>query len=596
MPIIDRRIKLRARRIFKRQKKQAELAVGQADDQVEKLFLKRLGRLFAVRRFVLAWAVFVLLIGFGALWQTRTLDSFYLSSRPTTGGTYREGIVGVYSNANPLFASGPVDNSVSKLIFSGLFKQAPNGNLVNDLATNLESDETGKVYTVTVRQDVQWHDGTPFSADDVVFTYKTIQNPNARSSIRSNWIGVNVQKVDDYTVRFTLPSALASFKYALTNGIVPAHKLSGIEATDLRSSTFNTLELIGTGPMKLRRIEVVGTDVESRQERIALTKNQEYHGRNVGLDGVIVRAYRSEDSMIRDFEDQVIQSMVGLNSLSDSLTSQDRVSVVSAPLTSSVMVFLNNSNEILSDVKVRQALVRGTNVTEIRKNLGFTAIPSDSPFLRSQFSYNPDITQLGYDKTKAIALLEEAGWKLNDEGIREKDGVPLRLRLVSQSLSEYAAISQQLQAEWEELGVDVEAILQPEADIQSGAIARHDYDVLLYGIAIGYDPDVFVYWHSSQADPTATSRLNLSEFQNSTADEALEGGRTRLDEELRTVKYEPFLKVWREQAPAIALYQPRFIMVVRGTFEGFAEGQLSQATDRFYSLPEWRIRNERMVK
>jgi len=260
------------------------------------------------------------------------------------------------------------------------------------------------------------------------------------------------------------------------------------------------------------------------------------------------------------------------------------------------MVFLNNSNPILADTKVRQALTHATNVQDIRDLLNFQPVRSDSPFLKSQFAYNPEIVQLPYDPVKAKALLDEAGWIVGSDGIRAKDGTPLALRFVSQSLSDYAAIAQVLQKEWAELGVEIEAILQPEADIQSGALIRHDYDVLLYGVSIGYDPDVFAYWHSSQNDPNAQTRLNLSEYENDTADEALEAGRTRVDTELRKVKYEPFLKAWRDDAPAIALYQPRFTMLVRGTFEGFNTGQLKQPVDRYRSISNWKIRNDQIIK
>jgi peptide/nickel transport system substrate-binding protein len=138
--------------------------------------------------------------------------------------------------------------------------------------------------------------------------------------------------------------------------------------------------------------------------------------------------------------------------------------------------------------------------------------------------------------------------------------------------------------------------LQPEQDIQSGAIAQHDYDVLLYGIALGPDPDVFAFWHSSQADPRQPTRLNLSEYRSKVADEALEGGRTRLNADLRRVKYQPFLKSWRTDAPAVALYQPRFLFVTQGTFEGFVSGQFSNATDRFNSVADWKIRSEKIPK
>jgi peptide/nickel transport system substrate-binding protein len=259
------------------------------------------------------------------------------------------------------------------------------------------------------------------------------------------------------------------------------------------------------------------------------------------------------------------------------------------------MVFFNNSNEILSDKKVRQALTYGTDSKTLRTGLSYEPLASDSPFLKIHFAYNPDIVQLPYDPAQAAALLDEAGWILNSEGVREKEGKTLSLRFVSQSLSEYANVTQNLQTEWGKLGVQIEAILQPEEDIQSTALARHDYDVLLYGISIGYDPDVFAYWHSSQADPNSSS-LNLSEFKNSIADEALEAGRTRTDESLRKIKYEPFLRQWRDEAPAVALYQPRFIMVTRGTFEGFNSQYMSSATDRYWSIADWKIRNAETVK
>jgi peptide/nickel transport system substrate-binding protein len=185
---------------------------------------------------------------------------------------------------------------------------------------------------------------------------------------------------------------------------------------------------------------------------------------------------------------------------------------------------------------------------------------------------------------------------LNSDGIREKDGKLLQFRLVSQSLTEYASIVQKLQESWSEIGVQIDAVLQPEQDIQSGAIARHDYDMLLYGISIGPDPDVFAYWHSSQADLQQQTRLNLSEYSSKTADESLEAGRTREGNDLRRAKYEPFLEAWQSDAPAIALYQPRFLYVVQGTFEGYRSGQFSNGVDRFYSVANWMIRNEKNIK
>jgi peptide/nickel transport system substrate-binding protein len=345
----------------------------------------------------------------------------------------------------------------------------------------------------------------------------------------------------------------------------------------------------------MSKIEVTGTSKEDRQERIALVKNDNYFDRKPGLDSVLIQTYNDEERMLVDFEEQIIQSMVGLSSVSDQLKAQEYVSLQQSTLTSSVMVFFNNSSELLKDKNIRQALVQGTDSAQIRKDLGYDPTPSDSPFLKNQFAYSPEIVQLPYDPVRAAAILDENGWVVGDDGVRAKEGIRLSLRFVSQSLSEYSAITQTLQNDWGGLGVEIDAVLQPEEDIQTGALARHDYDVLLYGISIGYDPDVFAYWHSSQADPNSSS-LNLSEFKNEIADEALEAGRTRIDETLRKVKYDPFLRQWRDEAPAVALYQPRFVMVTRGTFVGFDSDYMNSATDRYWSIADWKIRNAETVK
>ncbi|MFT4532210.1 MAG: peptide/nickel transport system substrate-binding protein [Candidatus Saccharimonadales bacterium] len=596
MSVIDRRTKLKARRVLRKQKRHVEAATAQADDSFEKLILRRFSRLIYVKRFVGLWVAFALMLIFGALWQVRTLDKFYLTTAAVDGGVYREGILGTFTNSNPMFATSSVDSAVSRLIYSGLYQVSPNGDLVNDLANGIEIDEQGKEYVVSLRQDVKWQDGEQFDANDVLFTYNSIKDPDVKSPLLASWQGVKVTKVDDYTVKFELPNALSSFQSALINGIVPQHILAKQDPEDLRSSSFNTVNPVGTGLFTLRTLEVVGLEIDTRQERIALNRYDDYHGRVAGLDGVIIRSYRTTDSMQKDFEERVIQSMVGLTSVPEEVLERPGTELVTAPLTSSVMVFMNSSNPALSDVKVRRALLQSTDVKEIRRGLGFRAVPTDSPFLRSQFAYNPAIVQHPFDIEAAKALLTEAGWVANEDGKLAKDGNELKLRLVSQSLSEYATIAQKLQSDWSDLGIGIEAILQPEEDIQSGAIARHEYDILLYGISLGHDPDVFAYWHSSQAGEGARSRLNLSEYKSEVADEALEAGRTRVDEDLRTIKYEPFITAWRDDVPAIALYQPRFLMVVQGTFEGFERGQLSTATDRYWSIANWRVRNAQVAK
>jgi len=131
-------------------------------------------------------------------------------------------------------------------------------------------------------------------------------------------------------------------------------------------------------------------------------------------------------------------------------------------------------------------------------------------------------------------------------------------------------------------------VLEDDTDLQN-TVAFHTYDALLYGISIGVDPDVFVYWDSSQANPQSSIWLNLSEYKSSAADEALEGGRTVFDPALRAAKYQSFLQAWQTEAPALGLYQPRFLYITREPVAGLTEHTINSAADRFDNVVNWEI-------
>lgn len=590
------RLKLRARRRIRKQKRQVEDITVLADDSLDKHFFKRFGRLYNVRRFVSAWTVLLLFIGFGAVWQVRGLDGYYLELAPVSGGTYREGMIGTFTTSNPLFAVASADIAVSKLVFNGLFRLSPAGVLEPDLATDYKISEDGLSYQVKLRDDVYWHDKTKFTADDVVFTYNSIKNLEVKSPLQASWADVEVTSDGPYSVIFTLPNILSSFHLSLTNGIAPKHLLESIAPADLRSASFNTVNPVGTGPFKYVSVEVLGENIEDKREKITLETNDSFYRTPAKIDGVTIRTYRDEEKMLEAFDKKEIASMVGLQTVSDTVLEDEEVKTLSTPLSSQVLVFLNTTSPVLSEVGVRQALLRATDTNKLRQSIDYQLVESDSPFLKSHFTYRPDKVQAPTDIVEAERLLDAAGWLKNENGERVKNGQPLLIRLTSQSLTEYATVVRGLQEQWGALGIKVDAVLQPEEDVQSGAIARHDYDVLLYGISLGPDPDLFAFWHSSQADPRLKTRLNLSEYKSGVADSALEAGRTRLDPELRKVKYVPFLDAWLADVPAIALYQPRFLFVTRGTLEGYTTGEFLSPTDRFYSITDWRIRLDKTVQ
>ena len=592
--MVDRSTKLRWRRRFRRGQHQVENLSVQAEKGVEQYFFARLPRLGNVRRFVLGWLLLVLFLGGGVIMQVRALSPYYETLQPAKGGIFTEGIVGRFTTANPLYATGTVDSSVARLVFSSLMKYNSQNLLVGDLASEAKSDERGLVYTVTLKDDIYWHDGQPVTPEDIIFTYQLIQNPDAKSPLQANWKSIKLEKIDDKTVQFTLPHPLASFKHLLTNGIVPKHKLEHVAPSQLRTVEFNTSSPVGSGPFKWDSIQIIGQSPDDREEQIGLSANQQYYDGIPNLDKFIVKAIHTRQGLIDQFNSQQVDAMSGINKRPEDIEDDPSINEYEVPLNAQVMVFFKTSNEVLKDKTVRQALTKATNKAEVLSGLGYPVASTDGPLLPSHVGYAPDILQQAYNIQEANIMLDQNGWVKGTDGVREKDGQKLQFQLSSQNNNEYAYLTQILQRQWKEVGADVKVALEDDAELQS-TIALHNYDALLYGITVGSDPDVYAYWHSSQADVRASSRLNFSELKSPLADSALDAGRTRVDPIVRATKYRPFLTAWRDESPAVALYRPRFLYITRGRVYGFDSKVLNTATDRFSNVQNWRVRTEHVT-
>lgn len=588
--MLKRTTKLRWRRVFRRRRKQV-VAIGSSTEQnIERHLIRRLVRIPGVRRFLVGWIGLFLVLGVGLVLQTRVLGTKYQTVQPKPGGTYTEGIIGGFSNASPLYASNIVDSSVSRLVFAGLFKHDDQGKLASDLAESWTVDSKELVYTVKLKKNLYWHDGKPLTSKDVVFTYKQIQNPETKSYLYPSWQNIKIEAADENTVVFTLPNSLSSFPYSLTNGLVPEHILGSTNPSQLRSSGFNNVNPIGSGPFRFSKVEVVGNSVDARQTRIALNASDNYHAGKPKIDTFIIRTYPNETQLIDAYSNKQVNAMVGLTSMPDQFAEDDTVEEFSVPLAGEVLIFFKTTQDVLKEPEVRKALVLGANKNEIFDQLPYPLVSVDGPLLKSHIGYDKSLAQVTGKPEEAKKVLDAAGWVADPQtGIRVKNGQKLSFRVYSQMSSEYSSVASSLQKQWRDIGVDMQVELQNDQDLQ-GTLALHNYDALLYGIAAGSDPDVFAYWHGSQADPRSTTRLNFSEYNSRTANTALEGGRTRSDPQIRSVKYKPFLEAWRKDNPALALYQPRFLYVAREPLYGYDSVSANSAADRYTNVHNWMIR------
>lgn len=585
----------RAKRLFRKRKPATPGLAERAEDQFERNLIRRLGKLKPVRRFVAVWVLLCLVLIGGVVAQTRALSGYYQSMQPAPGGIYHEGIVGTYTNANPLYVTGQVNDAVSKLLFSGLFSYDQSNKLTGDLAETYTVDNLGTTYTVRLRPDLTWHDGRTLSSADVVFTYQTIQNPDAQSPLTPSWQNVVVSAPDARTVVFKLPNPLASFPHSLTTGIIPKHAFKDVKPANYRSLAFNTTQPIGSGPFRFKTIEVTGGSPADRQEEIELTPFEGYHGGEPALSSFVIHTYRDKEKMFDEFRDKTINAMTGAQDLPADIAEDKSIRTTVMPLTAANMVFFKTTQGVLADKAVRQALVGGSDVAEATKGLQQPVLPVRQPLLPGTPGFDPYFHQLSFGPGQANALLDQQGWVRGVDGIREKAGVKLGFKLYAQDSREYRTVAESLKRQWRQLGADVQVVLQEDADLRTtisgvGGAGGHAYDALLYGISLGVDPDGFVYWHSSQADVRSAARLNLSEYKSAVADLSLEDSRTRSDPALRAAKYKPFLQAWQQDAPALGLYQPRFTYVTRGQVFGLRDHTMTTDTDRFNNVADWMIR------
>ncbi len=583
--------KKRIKKLFKKRRKDVEGLTDGASKHLDKHVFKKISKDngHTSWRFIISWLLlFVVLIG-GVGIQARALGRYYTGSTPVGGGEFVEGIVGDFGNANPLFATSAVDTAVSRLLFNGLLKYDDSGELVPDIASSWTVDERGTTYTVVLKNNVRWHDGTRVVSEDVVYTIEALQNPDTRSPFNLSWRGVKVQSVDENTVVFTLPNPLSSFIYSLTQPIVPSRILGNIPYGQLRSSDFNNKNPIGTGPFVWSGVINNTSQGDDLTQTIRLSANENYFLGAPKLSRYTIDTFDTQAEVKSALSGGRINAAT-LESISElSSTDRKQLNQFNIPYMSAVYIFFNNSRAPLSDKNVRNGLIRGIDTDNLRAQLDYPVTSVDSPFLRSHSTYDPTRVQAATSYSDADALLDTAGWvKVPNSFIRQKDQKPLEFTLLSEDTPDFARIADVLQKQMTERGVKLNVDLKEGKEFQR-ALLNHEYDALLYGISLGADPDVYAFWHSSQAVP---ERFNLSEYKSPVADEALESGRTRRDVDLRSAKYRPFLDVWSADAPAVGLYQPRQLFVTNGPLYNFEVSVLVTQSDRYTRVHEWMINTE----
>ena len=569
---------------YKRLALRVKHAEGATQRHASRFILRRIENVRLVMTEIMIWlaAIALLIAGLGIQYSWNSQGSKKDGAK--SGGVYVEGVIGNISTLNPLLAASEPEQAVSRLLFSSLYNYDVTGALHTDLAESMTVKDD-KVYTIKLRNAV-WHDGKKLTAEDVVYTINLIKNPQVRSPLRVNWLDISARAIDDSTVEFMLPAVYAGFSHALTFPVIPKHILQSVSPSSMREADFSS-NPVGSGPFAVKRVQT--SESTSSTDVVRMEPNTKYYGAVSTLSRLELRAYGNESLLAKAVNSGEVSAASGLSlSAADNIKSK-QYSTKHWLLNKGVYLLMNNRSQTLQDARVRQALRYATDTSSIRATVGDNVARLDTPILQSQIAQKlpaaPD-----YNLDKAKALLKEAGWTYNQGQWKGKDGRPLAVAVTTSSgRDEYKKIVDVLKQQWSKLGVDVQL---REIDTSStttsfvqSVLQPRDYDALLYELELGADPDVFAYWHSSQA---SASGYNFANYSNRTVDNDLVGGRSRTNSALRAAKYIQFVNQWLNDAPAIGLYQSVGSYVLNnGASIVEPRGSLNTMNDRYADVTTW---------
>ncbi|MBI1846490.1 MAG: peptide-binding protein [Candidatus Rokubacteria bacterium] len=432
---------------------------------------------------------------------------------------------------------------------------------------------------------MRWHDGRPFTAEDVAFTYRTMIDPKTPTSYKDDFEAIErLETPDPYTVSVTYTKPLARSLMTWGMDMLPKHLLEGfVRAGKLREAPQNWNQPVGTGPYKFASMRP--------GEKIVLVANKDYFEGRPHLSRVVFRVIPSQSTVFLELKAKGLDSasiLSGLTALQ--FTRQTGYHAFRKayhkyryPSNSYTYLGFNLKRPFFADRRVRQAIAHAIDKRELIDGvvLGL-AREATGPYKPGSWAYNPNVKAYPYDPPRARALLAEAGWKdTNDEGILVRDGTPFAFELyTNQGNDERKKIAEIIQADLREVGIAVEIRVIEWASFIKEYVKKRRFDAVILGWNITPDPDQFTIWHSSRMGP---DDLNTVSYANPEVDRLLEAGRQTCVQAERKQYYDRIQEILAEDQPYVFLYFRDALPVISSRVRGVAPG----AAGISYNFREW---------
>lgn len=501
------------------------------------------------------------------------LERSFLVRVPAYGGSLTEGVAGTPRFANPILAISDTDRDLVALTYAGLMGQGPNGTVVPVLAESYTVSPNGTVYTFILRPNARFSDGTPVTADDVVYTVQKAQDPALKSPVLANWANIRAEAMDARTVRFTLPRAYAPFLQDTTLGILPAHLWRPVADTEFPFSPLMT-NPVGAGPFQVAGV--------SRNKNGAITAYdlKTFKGYVLGrpyLDAIRLQFYADPAALTAAVKEGKVASAYGVAG----------THVLQAPYSRIFGVFFNSAKEPLFErAEVRKALsIAIDRQGLVRDTLGGYGTPAMGPVPEGEGISSLPIPDAATRIQDAQAILKAAKWTYDeDQKVWMKGSVKLMVTLTTSNVPELKTVASRVQADWQALGVPVTIELYAPNELTQAVIRPRNYGALLFGEVIGRSPDLYAFWDSSER---TNPGLNVANYSNKKVDVILERMRTESDPALLQADLTQVNELIAADYPAAFMYTPDFVYTVPADLEGVSLSLVASPSDRFASVAHW---------
>ena len=525
------------------------------------------------------------------LQQLNTGKEIESTPAPITGGVYTEALVGEFLRLNPfLDLYNPSDHAVDQLLFNGLIRFDSEGIPQADLAESWGVSQDGTVYNFSLRTDVLWHDGEPFTSEDVLYTIGLLQSQHGMvpTDMRNLWAEVEVVAFSDSQLQFLLPEPYAPFLDYLTFGILPEHILSGMSLDQIIDDPYN-LAPIGTGPFRFQRLLVENDQIVG----VVLEAFDAYFLDRPYLDEFIFRYYSTSEEAVAAYQSGEVEGIgdVDPSILSEVLMEPD-LSIYTAREPLLTMVYLNLDNAevgFLQEPDFRLALMQSINRDLIiEKTYSGQAVKANGPIMPGTWAYYDDLEVIDYDALQAQALFEATGVTSDSETSTNvtEDGLEIAVTLLHPDTAQHTQIAELIKKDWEALGVTVTLVAKPYDDVLADLAAR-EYQTALVDINLtrSPDPDPYPLWGQAQIQ----NGQNYAEWDNRSASEYLEQARMTVDMAERQLLYRNFQVLFMREMPSLLLFYPVYTYAVSADINGINFGPIFEPSDRFNNVQEWYI-------